>query len=345
MREISEKQNFVGFACRPAWAGGAHVFVSPVIASEVEDVFEGVQLRKENIVLSPEFRDLVLTLLGTQTAAEHMYNRVARMPQLRSEEVVPLSPISFADAALAREDVSTAEKLLDPVSFRLVGDDCIIEIASVRMSSGPSNANRQTHTTGSRPRSQPAASRSYGHIRKKFTLMRQLGSGIAAFSKASPHDEVHASSVDDEQPRTIQQNIAASSEASLHDKVHAPSVDDEQRQTIQQNNASGPAGDDAEGDTSYDIRSEASSFMLATSHGLAFAGIPHLVNELVDEQCTSFPSWESFSGPDLGKLTFCAYVENGVEGWVSDIVQPLLCGEFLVSKLAGLSIGTQFSLE
>lgn len=172
LRDICRVQNFLDFSCRPAWAGGAHIFVTPTIASEIKDALEGQQLRKEHIIVSEVFRDIVVDLLQSPQPMERMRNRGSHQPRLRSEEPVPLAPLSFSGAAVARADVPQSERLLDPISYMLTADCGIIDIECVRASAAPSDSARLTHTTGSRPRSQPAAGRSYGPRRKAFVLRK-----------------------------------------------------------------------------------------------------------------------------------------------------------------------------
>merc|ERR1719203_2098702 len=125
---------------------------------------------------------------------ERMCNRGSHQPRLRSEETVLLAPLSFSAAAVARADVPQAERLLDPISYTLASGCGVVDIECVRASAAPSDSTRLTHTTGSRPRSQPAAGRSYGPKRKAFSLRRMPANIInpALVQDSSPFDHLSA---------------------------------------------------------------------------------------------------------------------------------------------------------
>lgn len=155
LRHICQKMNFNQvWSCQPCWTSGAHVFVTPEIASEIQSASLG-ELHKGHIIVSKSYLQIVTRVLSSQRPSESSMhnNRGAKQPKLKEQKDIPLAALSFVGAAEIRLSLAYT-------------------FPSAKVGDAYSTSTRRTHTTGSRPRSQPAAGRSYGPERKNFRLCK-----------------------------------------------------------------------------------------------------------------------------------------------------------------------------
>ena len=103
---ICRGMNFKNYTCRPTWAGGAHIFVTPAVADEVEDAFEGVELGKSDVVVSPEHLAVVLEALAEGSGSRRSCAYV-------NESLSTAHPLRVFSAV----DAKMAFTSLDPLSF------------------------------------------------------------------------------------------------------------------------------------------------------------------------------------------------------------------------------------
>merc|ERR1712154_41255 len=57
LRKVCQGMNIKNHTSRPSWTGGAHLFVTPAVASEIQHAFGPGELRKGHVVVSDEFLD------------------------------------------------------------------------------------------------------------------------------------------------------------------------------------------------------------------------------------------------------------------------------------------------
>lgn len=92
--EICRGMNFKTWGCRPSWANGAHIFVLPAVADELEDAFQGVELGKSDVVVSPELLEVVQKALRREWQPQ-----VLRLHQRRLYEGAKLESLLLGRCA------------------------------------------------------------------------------------------------------------------------------------------------------------------------------------------------------------------------------------------------------
>mmetsp|Transcript_98637 Transcript_98637/g.299362 ORF Transcript_98637/g.299362 Transcript_98637/m.299362 type:complete len:492 (+) Transcript_98637:1-1476(+) len=321
--------NFKGWTSRPAWAKGAHIFVTPGISDEVEDAFQDMELGKGDIVVSHAFLGLVHRALAAPAKDGLAHNRGSKQPKLKSQDAVTLAPLSPSDAARARADVPLAERLLDPVSYELLETGTYADVSVRKVGTSPSISTRQTHTTGSRPREQPAADRSYGTCRKKF----HLGKSPESIALASP-----------EVALPVGPDPGDSSSSANAGKLGGVGSGGRGTDACK----GGPNGEiaapsnilqeDPDAAAFRDARSECTMYTCATDLLLdedSEGQRSRSVLEFVRQRLCDVPTPMS-SAFDTGE-EFAAHVDECMQWWCTDVVQPLLDAEPLEDSLATLT--------
>ena len=172
--EICRGMNFQNWGCRPSWANGAHIFVLPAVANELEDAFQGVQLGKSDVVVSPELLEVVQNALaeGSGSRKSCAYINDTRKMSLK---------------AFSRVDAQRAREIFEPMKLNA---DMWENLSEYSIEAGGSA--RLTHSTGSLPR---GVEKSWGHsdaaaersclpptTYKNFSLLAKLPPGEEADS-------------------------------------------------------------------------------------------------------------------------------------------------------------------
>jgi len=167
---ICRGMNFKNFTCRPAWAGGAHIFVTPAVADEVEDAFEGDDLGNRDVVVSPEYVRVVVDALAEGSGS-------------RKSCAYVHEPSSTAHPLRVFSQVDAKNEFLQSwmTTHRVSLDD--LEAVSEYSLDGSKSA-RLTHSTGSVPRGEE---KSWGHSNACVARSSQDGVslGPTAYKKFS----------------------------------------------------------------------------------------------------------------------------------------------------------------
>lgn len=196
LHSVGQGMNFDYFGtCRPTWAKGAHIFVTPNVADEIQESLEGVELTNKLIVVSPEYKDVVERALGA-----HTHERPSKQPRVISEQLI--------------EPVNAYSEWCKAYYF----EQRVLKVCTATLKTF------HTHTTGSLPRrAEGQGEKSYGKAAYKKAHPRQIDITMdkAVLVDCQQHNDAdqqlaHA----DEVNQTF--SCAASTLDSLPDHVHYP---------------------------------------------------------------------------------------------------------------------------
>lgn len=155
-------QNFKDKSLTPSWANGAVVICTPLDACEIQQILQGECLKKGDVVVSSELKDFVQSLIEAKTedpGPKKDYRKQAPKMKTPPEELHSPS-VSFVTSLLQRRHNFGRSYSEPPKTLNLAD-----------------GSSRGTHTTGSRPRSDPARGRDYGPVRKQFHLKHAPSNG------------------------------------------------------------------------------------------------------------------------------------------------------------------------
>lgn len=170
--DVCRGMNFQSFSCTPSWARGAHIFVNSALAGEIEDAFEGVNLGKSDVIVSPEHLELVLDALAEGSGCRQSCAYVHEPSTTQHS----LATFSAFDAQMARDSLNALKVFQDSAD--------IDEVFEYSIDAGSGSA-RLTHSTGSVPRK--AEEKSWGHSQACVARSSQAGIclGPTAYKKFS----------------------------------------------------------------------------------------------------------------------------------------------------------------
>lgn len=159
LRLVCERMNFKNATSSPTWARGAHIFVLPAVADEIEDAFEEGELGKGDLVVSPELmpdiEEAMSTCLGSRRVCAYIHHA---------------STSSQALGVFSAVDAHTIRGTIDKVKAWLESNDpdflqSYKACSLYRIDLDPSRSARLTHSTGSAPRANKELVTSWGHSR------------------------------------------------------------------------------------------------------------------------------------------------------------------------------------
>ncbi|CAK9109631.1 unnamed protein product [Durusdinium trenchii] len=107
--DVCRGMNFQSFSCTPSWARGAHIFVNSALAGEIEDAFEGVNLGKSDVIVSPEHLELVLDALAEGSGCRQSCAYVHEPSTTQHS----LATFSAFDAQMARDSLNALKVFQD----------------------------------------------------------------------------------------------------------------------------------------------------------------------------------------------------------------------------------------
>mmetsp|Transcript_105575 Transcript_105575/g.191988 ORF Transcript_105575/g.191988 Transcript_105575/m.191988 type:complete len:660 (+) Transcript_105575:64-2043(+) len=191
LRRICEKMGYREHTCRPEWASPAHVFVNEVVAPMLEDTFEAGELRKEHIIVSPEFRYIV----------EDVMSQGIKKPKLQGESAKSIQKGEISMNVKVETSMSARThdllKELPEAIDKIAEDGIFVQAKLLKVGPCSSLASRRTHTTGEHPRRLADAVKTWQRRRKHFTLWGQ-SKDLQIFMSAScssawqgGHDDSH----------------------------------------------------------------------------------------------------------------------------------------------------------
>lgn len=168
LRKVCQLMNFEGYTARPAWANGAHLFLTKSVADEIRETVEDWSVYKKcDILVSCEFEDVVRRVLNAsirRSTREQGVLHLSSFPRLHAEALWqdPDWEIQASLAArrrLKNRDLEQADEA--PGKRLFVREAHRVSISELW--------ERRTHTTGSAPHGQTGW-RSYGQAatRKRF---------------------------------------------------------------------------------------------------------------------------------------------------------------------------------
>mmetsp|Transcript_33713 Transcript_33713/g.101790 ORF Transcript_33713/g.101790 Transcript_33713/m.101790 type:complete len:595 (-) Transcript_33713:339-2123(-) len=181
LRVICEGMNFKCYTSRPSWSRGAHIFVLPRVADEIEDAFEPGELGKGDLVVSPELLPDVEAAMSLGMGSRRLCAYVHEPSTVEQ----PLRVFSTYDAQHIREGVDALKPWLetyDPELFQLFE-----EYSLYRVDASSARSARLTHSTGSVPRANRALVQSWGHSNSSVARAAEegLSLGPTAYKKFS----------------------------------------------------------------------------------------------------------------------------------------------------------------